>query len=176
MQKTEQTINYKHMKPTKKLSGKDNIQNIINELEDIVNNHPYFAFALLAIIIEVFGKCYDSNLDWQHRDSSKKDFKSAIRKCSSLTKYKTIGDDEVYSTLRCGLLHAFLPKDGILLTEDKNDLKNNIIGCKSLYKDVIAAWNQIKIDPSIQNKLTNNVLEIRNTITGTTESFINTIQ
>lgn len=176
MQKTVQTINYKHMTPTKQLSGKDNIQNIINELEDIVNNHPYFAFALLAIIIEVFGKCYDSNLDWQHRDSARNAFKLGIDKCSSLTKYKAIGSDVIYTTLRCGLLHAFLPKDGILLAEDKNDLKNNIIGCKSLYQDIIKAWEQLKTDPNIQNKLTNQVIEIRNTITGTTKTFINKIQ
>lgn len=39
------------------LSFKKHIQNVIGDREDIVNNHPYHAFALLTVLIEVFGKC-----------------------------------------------------------------------------------------------------------------------
>ena len=117
------------------------IQSVIDNMDIIVRERPYHAFPLLAIIIELLGKCLNENQDWQHFEHGGGDFKKALE-CDSLKKYINL-DFSLYDVLRCGMAHAFMPKERIKLTPDNNDLANNIIGCKELYEDIITAWNSI---------------------------------
>ena len=123
------------------MTAKEHFTEILNRMEDIVNNHPYHAFALLAIMIEVLGKCLSSK-DWQQGGESKNDFNKALKKLLPLQKYQVIPD--LYSALRCGMAHALLVKPGVLLVPDKNDLFNCAIGGKDLYKDICLAWEDLK--------------------------------
>ena len=116
-------------------------QGVIDDMQDIVEQHPYHAFALLSICIEVIGKSINNDKDWQHFEPKGKDFNEALNLCPTLQKYQNVKD--LYSILRCGMNHAFLPKEGIKLAPDNNDLANNIIGCKELYDDIKDAWNGI---------------------------------
>ena len=124
------------------MTAREHFTEILNGMEDIVNNHPYHAFALNAIFIEVLGKCLSST-DWQQGGASSTDFKNALKKYPSLQKYQSIFD--LYSILRCGLVHALLLKPGAILAPDKNDLLNCTIGCKDLYQDICQAWEDLKL-------------------------------
>lgn len=151
-------------------SMQDHLQSVIDELKDIVENHPYHAFALLAIVVELLGKCLNSNPDWQHFEPKGVDFNKALTDYKSLKKYMALNN--LYNTLRCGMAHAFLPKEGIQLAPDRNDLSNNTIGCKELYEDIIAAFNEIK-DGNISpfKDMSKSVLQINDLKSGATPSI-----
>ncbi len=148
------------------MTAREHFTEILNGMENIVNNHPYHGFALLAIFVEVLGKCLSGN-DWQHRNHSKTDFNKALTDYSSLQKYKVIPD--LYHILRCGIAHALLVKPGVILVPDKNDLPNNIIGCRDFYNDICQAWEDLK-----SNKLTalkdldKEVMQVQDDVTGST--------
>lgn len=130
---------------------------MIDEMSVIVKNHPFYAFSLLAEAIEVLGKCLNPISDWFASGSSENDFYNAINtlkgfelyKCFNFTKKskdgKTINTNLLYSKLRCGLLHSFLPKEGITLAPSvgNEDLSNNIVGCGELYEAIKTAWAEI---------------------------------
>ena len=134
-------------KKTYTMSMQQHIQSLIDDMEDIVNNHPYHAFALLAIVIEVLGKCFNKSDDWYERGNSGNDFCSAINLLYGLEKYRKYSEDKeynrLYDVLRNGMLHTFLPKESITLSPNESDLSNNIIGCKELYQDIKNAWKEI---------------------------------
>ena len=94
------------------MTARQHIPSILKGMEEIVNNRPYHAFALLAIFIEVLGKCL-SGRDWQESGKSKDDFNLALTSFLSLQKYKQLID--LYHNLRCGMVHALLPKPGLIL-------------------------------------------------------------
>ena len=152
-------------------TAKEHIQDYIDNMECIVKCKPYYAFALLAIVIEVLGKCMNENADWQQSGSSESDFNKALD-LESLKKYKNIENIEnntLYKTLRCGLLHASLPKNGILLAPNKNNLKKKTIGCVSLYNDIKKAWRDIESEKvSVSKNLDSNVLHVEDELSGNT--------
>ena len=148
-------------------SMQDHLQGVIDELKNIVNEHPYHAFALLTIVIEVLGKCLNSNPDWQHFEPKGVDFNKALTDYKSLNKYLALNC--LYNTLRCGMAHAFLPKEGIELVPDRNDLSSNTIGCKELYEDIIAAFNEIKAGNISPTKdMSKSVLQVNDSLSGAT--------
>ena len=152
-------------------SMQDHLQSVIDELKDIVEKHPFHAFALLAIVVELLGKCLNGNPDWQHFEPNGVDFNKALTDYKSLNKYKALKNP--YNTLRCGMAHALLPKEGILLVPEKNDFNNNTIGCKELYEDIIAAFNEIKDGSISPNKdMSKSVLQINDVESGATPSNI----
>lgn len=149
-------------------SMQNHLQSVIDELQDIVENHPFHAFALLAIVVELLGKCLNNNLDWQHYEPKGKDFNTALNTYKGLNKYATL-QVSLYNTLRCGMVHAFLPKEGIQLVPDRNDLSNNTIGCRELYEDIIAAFNEVKngnISPA--KDMSKSVLQVNGSLSGAT--------
>lgn len=120
------------------MTGKEFIQEcLIKDIGEIVRNKQYYhAFALISIGIEFLGKCLHTH-DIYMNGFSSQDFKKALKHYQSLKKYQTV--PKLYVNLRCGLLHAFLPKNGVKLTDIQNDFSNNTIGCKALYDDFVIA-------------------------------------
>ncbi len=129
------------------MTGKEFIEKCLKaDIGEIIDNKKYYhAFALMCIGIEFLGKCLNSH-DIQIKGRSSEDFNNALDTYPSLIKYKGIND--LYSVLRCGLLHSFLPKDGVKLTDQDNDFSTNTIGCTSLYSDFVEAC-----DVAINNTL-----------------------
>lgn len=145
-------------------------QGVLDEMQDIVEKHPYHAFALLSIFIEVIGKSINNDDDWQHFESKGKDFKVALNSCLSLQKYQNVND--LYGVLRCGMNHAFMPKEGIQLGSDYNDFANNTIGCKEMYRDIKDAWNSIVTGVTKSNKdLSKPLVHIDGQLTSVTPSI-----
>lgn len=150
------------------MTAKEHFTEILNGMDDIVNNHPYHAFTLLSIMIEVLGKCLSPG-DWQQGGNSKEDFNKALKEYPSLRKYQNVSD--LYSDLRCGMAHALLLKSGVVLVPDENDLFNCIIGCKDLYLDICQAWEDLKSGQvTSQKDLDADVMPVNGEASGTTIS------
>lgn len=150
------------------MTAREHFTEILNGMEDIVNNHPYHAFVLNAIFIEVLGKCLSSK-DWQQGGDSTTDFTNALKEYPSLQKYQSVSDS--YSILRCGMAHALLLKPGVVLVPDENDLFNGIIGCKDLYQDICQAWEDLKSGQvTSQKDLDADVMPVTGEASGTTIS------
>lgn len=150
------------------MTARQHFSTILNDMDDIVYNHPYHAFALLAIMIEVLGKCLSSQ-KWQQDGQSSTDFKKAIEEYPSLQQYKAIPD--LYHILRCGMAHALLVKPGVKLVPKENNISLHIIGCADLYRDILHAWddlNEMKVD-TLRN-LDEEVLSIKDEASGSTET------
>ena len=130
---------------------------IIVGIKPVVDNQPYLAFILLSSAIEFLGKCINNTDDWHKRGNSKYNFCYVIGKLDSLDKYKVafgtdknvndqcnIKENRLYDELRCAMVHAIQPSQGIVLRDKNNDLANNTIGCKDLYEDVVKACEEVK--------------------------------
>jgi hypothetical protein len=91
---------------------------LIEEIGELSNSHPYLSFILMGIGIEFLGKCIDTNLlDWNESHRSKHDFENAIKMIPSLNKYDPyLTSHQIYSSFRCGLAHAVIPKAQITLS------------------------------------------------------------
>ena len=70
------------------------------------------------------------------------------------------------------MLHALLPKKGIQLVPENNDLANNIIGAMELFNDLKGAWEEIQKDSYMSSFFKKeNALEIQGTVSGATHSL-----
>lgn len=137
---------------------------IIDDLSTLINDNPYFAFIVMSSAIEFIARCRDIP-DNFHDDKyrSRKGYVDAIDNLDSFAKYRVFNmpqgkghTNKLYTTLRCGLLHAAMPNRGLILSFEHNDLPNNVVGCLSLYEDVKAAWEEIKSNNHILFKLQSN--------------------
>lgn len=146
-----------------------------------IKKNPYISFILLSSFIEFLGKCMERRKDFQEDKHSKKDYYNVINSLQSLIAYKKFNDNSkrnsnyLYTHLRCGMLHALLPKDNLILSSSSNDINNNIIGAEELYSDLKKAWEELKKDPNLQSYLNSNQLVVKDNLTGSTTSQINQI-
>lgn len=160
-------------------------QIVFTDTKSIMQQHPYQAFALISIGIEIIGKCFCKG-NWEASGSSEDCFYNAIQKCPELSKYKhfdtvvpikrclfrkrkTKETNKLYHLLRCGMAHSLKPKDTLILVPDKNDFSNNTIGCKELYDDCLQAWNAIKQGKTkIRKKLNETIFYVNDLASGST--------
>lgn len=158
------------------MTGKEFIEKcLIEDIGEIVENKKYYhAFALMCIGIEFLGKCLNSD-DIHKKGQSSKDFNNALDTYQSLNKYKDFNDP--YSALRCGLLHAFLPLEGVKLTDQDNDSSTNTIGCTCLYSDFVKACNDAISNKHgfIKRNLDKPQLDVKGATSGTTTDLITSI-
>ena len=103
-------------------------------IEEIKDEHPYFAFLLMAVGIEFLGKCINEDEEWQTSGKSRADFNRGLS-IGPLNKYSGSTPD-LYECLRCGLVHALTPSGGIVLS---NSDKNVNLNCDSFYSDFVEA-------------------------------------
>ena len=132
-------------------------------LEVLVNEHPYFAFAILSIVLELFGKVLSldtsTNIhairapkqNFLHPFQDKTLFSQAV---NPLSKY--IYFEDLFKSLRCGFCHALMPDTGLVLSSGSNKFNEedgslSVVGCKSLYSDMKVFWEELKT--KCQNKL-----------------------
>ena len=149
-------------------SMSEHLDGVIKDLKVIVNNRPFHAFALLAITIEVLGKCLNSNPDWHHFEPKGADFNNALLNYESLKKYTELSG-HLYKSLRCGMVHALMPTREIRLIPDRNDFSKNTVGCKELYEDIVTAWNAIKEGEIMPSKdMSEKLIEVQGQSTGIT--------
>lgn len=95
-----------------------------------IPSHPYLGFQLISSSIEFLGACLDS-YDWADVGLSEKRFRLAINQLFPETykKYNTKSNKyDLYSNLRCSLVHSSRPGSFIGLSEKKH-------GCEGLVED-----------------------------------------
>jgi len=118
---------------------------IVNQLGDIVKLHPYLSFGLIATGIEFLGACIDNHHVQKSFESGDR-FRNAIFKLFP-EKYhqfaKKNSTYDLYTELRCGMNHCFLPKSKIDLSERKSShihlsLVNNslVLLAEDLFSDL----------------------------------------
>lgn len=130
-------------------------------IEPLVDSNPYLAFMVLSASIEFIGKCRRKLKD-PHEKGKKGNnmFVDAIDNIYALSPYRAFSyktpkghSNKLYTALRCGLLHAAMPNVGIILSSEKNELKRNVVGCRSLYSDIKSAWIEINSDARVAQHL-----------------------
>lgn len=169
---------------------------IINGIQEIVKAYPYQSFPLMASAIEVLGKCITGN-SWDAKVGSEKDFCEAINTLNAFQPYRVFnhvkldkngnsimeGNNQVitndlYRILRCGMIHSFIPKTGIKLTDKTEDLKTGIIGGQEMYSRIKCAWTEINASPNMikQDFQSPNMFTVDNSLSGNTSTFITVIE
>ena len=155
-----------------------------NELGQLVDKKPYMAFVIMSSILEFIGKCYSKRPDFQQTGYSKNDYYDAINKLDSLEKYRVFNyppdnngqapnNNYLYTHLRCGMLHAFLPDGDIILAPSENDLSKKIVGARELYTDLQKAWEEIKQNAKIASSINGNLaLNVAGELSGSTSTNV----
>lgn len=90
--------------------------------EDNIKTHAYLGFQLLSSAIEFLGACLDQ-YDWSERNMSEKRFKLAIKDLfdKKYEPYNKGGKFDLYSNLRCSMVHSSRPGNNIGLSETANN-------------------------------------------------------
>ena len=112
---------------------------LIKQINTIKQDHPYFAFLLMAVGIEFLGRCQSPNA-WNDPKNTKTYFNCGLAVpplCQYAKKYP-----DLYHQLRCGLAHAYRP-DGIILS-NKGGVGD--INCDDFYADFVAACRNVLAD------------------------------
>jgi hypothetical protein len=92
---------------------------LVHEIGIISRRNPYLGFLLICSGIEFLGKCINTTVsDWNQSGQSETNFVAAINELFP-RQYHGLGKD-IYTEMRCGLLHALLPGSKIALSEIKN--------------------------------------------------------
>ena len=139
---------------TKEVTVKEYIEQLPADIKPFVEHQPYFAFFIIASGIEFLGKCINDQKDWQTEKMSRTDFQNAINQLDSFVNYRNylqgMNTDQIdlYSSLRCGLLHAMLPKSNILLMRGNEPLKQDsnrklLLSIETFYNDFCDACSEI---------------------------------
>lgn len=135
------------------LSPKKFIEQVfINEVEDLIEKHPYIAFMIMAIGIEFLGRCLSKDTSWDVEKISRHSFEEAVKKLPTLQKYKPYlkkNKHDLFGSLRCGLIHSARPKDTIILSS-KNEMPNLTtsgnqvsLRCEDFYADFRQACKEV---------------------------------
>ena len=131
---------------------------VIDEIGIMVSTPrlKYLSFLVMSSAIEFLGACLDDK-SFHTTGRSEVRFKKAINEISALSKYRGFSGQgsgiNLYTELRCGLIHAALPQSRVELTERANGVcgqrhmqkvtldnrttpKRLILVCEELYDDV----------------------------------------
>lgn len=145
-----------------------------NQLKELVDKNPYFAFVLLSAILEFLGNCNRKGKG--SKDDTKDIFNDLINNVDAFKEYRKFKDDTkdynyLYKYLRCGMLHEMIPKNEIVLCPDRNNLSQNVIGAKNLYEDMEKAWDELKSSPEVSKYMeSTDALTVFDVFSGTTAS------
>lgn len=133
-----------------KLNPKQFIKQVfIDELGVLSQKNHYISFAIMATGVEFLGKCLDTSAGhWNVSRRSEANFKAAIDNLLAFTKYRQY-KDILYTDLRCGFAHSFVPKANLTLSS-KNEMPHMQINngrlnlkCEDFYEDFRLACQEI---------------------------------
>lgn len=142
------------------MNAKEFIQKeLIDGIGQIIDNCPFIAFMAMSAGIEFLGKCLDTKNGWDKRDSTAY-FRNAINTLFPYAYQQANTSDNLYHSLRCGLLHSCLPDSDIALSNKGDCFRTitieqtprTIISCKQLYDDFSTACKIVINDSSLNSK------------------------
>lgn len=170
-------LNFNNMCRT--LTAREFIQEtLIKEFADIVNGekeHNYISFLLISCGIEFLGKCMAPvGTDWHHR-ASEQYFKQGISLFPDPYKQQDI-DDVLYHGLRCGICHALLPKNELIVSStEEQDLNSNPIrlNIHTFFDDFKKACTSLLKNDDYRDRLAEKFISISGSSTGNTYTNMN---
>lgn len=112
-------------------------EHLIHEIGEIKTKYPYFAFVLIAIGIEFLGKCLNDQKEW-NTSSPKKDFELGLALFPE--KYKSMN---LRDRLRNGMVHSYMTKEGLRLSDFNTTSDPNTISCDELFGDFVEASQKV---------------------------------
>lgn len=138
---------------------------VIDEIGIMVSTPrlKYLSFIVMSAAIEFLGACLD-NQSFHTSSRSQIRFEKAINEIPALSKYRGFlgkgSGINLYTELRCGLIHAALPQSGIELTEwadvvcgqkhmeiisldNRSTNPRLILVCEDLYDDIHKAAGEV---------------------------------
>lgn len=141
-----------------KVTVKEYIENyLIKEIGEIKDEHPYFAFLLMAVGIEFLGKCQNTDYKWNKTGQAERDFNLGMGLFPA--KYQNM---KLFERLRCGMAHPFITQNGIQIYKSLFE-DATVISCDDFYKDFTEACNKI-VSGNVEmprKKLTNTFLFVQ---------------
>lgn len=149
-------------------------KHIIEELPDVVERHPYFAFCLMGIVIEVFGKLITPGRSLGDTGTSEADFKYAIDNLEGFKDYRNIPLN-LYVSLRCALVHRVIPGPDIELSPDGDEPTKREFGAKQMFERIKVAWAEVLLNAEAHSKLQKKGAVIAEGITGGTGTNLATL-
>lgn len=103
---------------------------LISEIENMTIHcgntaHAYLGFQLICLAIEFLGACLDQ-YPWEKIGRSEKRFKLGLNKLfnTKYNKYNNGGEFDLYSNLRCSLVHSSRPGNYIGLSQSKYNVSH----------------------------------------------------
>lgn len=144
-------------------------QVLIREIGELHEDHPYIAFAIMAIGIEFLGKCLNEFDDWNESRRSRKDFELAIDELDSFKNYRPLlSSHNLWDSLRNGFAHSFVPKKTLSLSSKDEAMHFSTIyhnkinlKCEDFYNDFRNACEEVINMVAFQNnKMNKSLLEI----------------
>lgn len=148
-----------------------------DEMRNLVQKQPYLSFLPMGAFLEFIAKVKANEVLSKRHDSSGQLYYNAINTINALYKYKKLSDHTnkkslLYSALRCGMVHCFIPKQDITLCADRNNLNCNVIGAQEFYEDLAEAWKELKRDMKFKQELAKNSLYVVDSYSASTESNV----
>ena len=140
------------------MTAKDFLEKqIIPDIQSLVREKPYVAFALISIGIEFLGKGLQVNKSWDD-DSTKASysFNLAIKKLFSTEYQRYSKDNKLYHSFRCGFAHNLLQKPDIALhSTGDNYIKDGIIhlSCEKVFEDFNSAATKLLREEKYKAKM-----------------------
>ena len=168
-------LNFNNMCRT--LTAREFIQEtLIDEFSDIVNGekeHNYISFLLISCGIEFLGKCMAPvGTDWHHR-ASEQYFKQGISLFPDPYKQQDI-NDVLYHGLRCGICHALLPGNELIVSSTmKQDLNGNpvCLNIHTFFDDFKKVCTSLLKNDDYRDRLAEKFISISDGSTGNTISL-----
>lgn len=166
------------------MTAKDFIKKeLIDGIGAIVKDHPYIACIVMSCGIEFLGKCMDTNSPWDNNNPNKY-FSDAIDALFPDSYKTTFQRKDLYSSLRCCLIHRFSPKENIALSNGGqhlqeisiNGVNRIVINCAQLYEDFKKACNTVIKDSKYNQKTNSEFYTINSeqgdSMTASTENYL----
>jgi hypothetical protein len=162
---------------SKYLAFKDFVETaLIGELSSLMeegsNDHPvnnikyrYHIFILIAVGIETLGAALDKYAWHYEKAGSKKRFNKALSNYQSLKKYT--GSD-LYSKLRCGMAHVYVPRYGLGINMKSEGGAHNKINNRKLLLHIEDFFNDF-IEAC--QELVDNIDEKKNTLSLSSKAY-----
>ncbi len=151
-------------------------ETLIGEIGAIVNGkekHDYLSYLLISCGIEFLGKCTAPiKTNWQDHKENGYYFKKGLALFPNTYNEPGI-PDTLYSGLRCGICHALLPKNIIMVSSTSSQDFSSTPICLNIltfYEDFKNACEKLLQDAAYQGRLSEPFMAISN---GTTADTIN---
>ena len=161
------------MSTTKDITVREFIKEyLIDQIGEIKEKYPYFAFLLMSVGIEFLGQCVNEKPKFNQGNSNHNfDLGAQI---PPLNNYS---NNVLYNKLRCGLAHSMLVKGNLSLSDIED---GSSVSCNEFYQDFVEACKVVLAMKNLPKKNLNDIFftitQTQNAVDGTLSSVTSVTQ